>query len=246
MNRRTLLTTTSLALVPRLPGRTSANTEEAPSDPPSLTDLLPDADRIQDWPLKMGDSSSVSWRADTPRATVFGSKSRRHPRNDESLSPRYARRRFITDSALPKELEHLEVALEVASIGQDSPYDNRHRAIRALHDITFEDETEDWDLLTTGWVKVIVSPADDRVRQSSVATIRKPLCAIPDDVELSTDEPMFEMAVAVAPLPWGMAVVKGKLVDPDDANQTRQLVTRVASRTKDAVRGRPLPVEARR
>jgi len=246
MNRRTLLATTPLALVPRLPGRTPSDTEAAASDSPSLAEFLPGADILPTgWTLGSPDSPLVGRRDDDPPSTVQGVKSRRHPQTDASLSPAYAERRFVTDSDLPPEFESLDVALEVARVGEHATHDSRSQAVRALHEVTVADETENWEMLSTGWINIDIDRADDWLRQRSVAAIRKPQCAVPDDIDLSTDRPIIEMAVAVTPLPWGTVVVTGTLVDPDDAGRARRLATRVASRTAEAVRDRPLPLEAR-
>lgn len=246
MNRRTLLATTPLALVPRLPGRTPSDTEAAASDPPSVDEFLPDADILPTgWIPGSPDSPLFGQRDDDPPSTVRGLKSRQHPQTDASLSPTYAERRFVTSSELPPEFEYLDISLEVAKVGEHATHDSRPHAVRALHEMTVADETENWEMLSTGWVDIDIRRAADWLREQSVATVRKPQCAVPDDIDLSTDRPMIEMAVAVTPLPWGTVVVTGTLVDPDDAGRARRLATRVASRTAEAVRDRPLPLEAR-
>jgi hypothetical protein len=246
MNRRTLLATTPLALVPRLPGRSPSDTEAADDDPPSVEEFLPGADILPTgWIPGSPDSSLVGRRDDDPPSTVRGVKPRQHPQTDASLSPAYAERRFVTDSDLPSVFEYIDVALEVARVDERATHDSRPRAVRALHEVTVADETENWELLSTGWVDIDIRRAANWLREPSVATVRKPQCAVPDDIDLSTDRPMIEMAVAVTPLPWGTVVVTGTLVDPDDAGRARRLATRVASRTAEAVRDRPLPLEAR-
>lgn len=246
MNRRTLLATTPFALVPRLSSRTSSDTEEPVTDPPSLKDLLPGADKLPaGWIPGSPKSPPVGRRDEGPPSTVWGVRSRRHPRNDQSLSPRFAERRFVTESELPAEFGHLDVALEVARIDEETAHDSRSQAVEALHEITLAEQTQNWELMTTGWADHGIIPTDDWLRDQSAASLRKPQCAVPNDVELSTDKPMIEMAIAIEPLSWGTVVVTGTLVDPDDTNRPSRLASKIASQVADTIHGQPLPVEAR-
>lgn len=72
------------------------------------------------------------------------------------------------------------------------------------------------------------------------------MCAVPSDIELSTDRPVIEMAIAVMPLAWGVAVVTGTIADPNKTGQTRRLVTQFADRTVTVARSYPTPAEAQR
>ena len=133
----------------------------------------------------------------------------------------------------------------MASIGEEAPHDDRGEAIKALHEVTFASETENWATMGTGWVDAAVSPATDLFRWRSVASIRKPLCAVPDGLELSTDKPHIEMAVTVVALPWGTAVVTGTFADPAEPGLTRRYVRRLASRAGAIASASPVPMEAR-
>ena len=249
MNRRTFLATTPLALAPRLPDLSVSDPDtkdDRDFDPPVLEDLLVVADELPaDWTLGALMSGFPAQRDGDSESTRRGLRSRVHPRTDESVASTYAERRFVRDSDLSPKFEHLDVALEVASIGEEAPHDDRGEAIKALHEVTFASETENWATMGTGWVDAAVSPATDLFRGRSVASIRKPLCAVPDGLELSTDKPLIEMAVAVVPLPWGTAVVTGTFTDPAEPGLTRRYVRRLASRAGAIASASPVPMEAR-
>jgi hypothetical protein len=249
MNRRTFLATTPLALAPRLPDLSVSDPDtkdDRDFDPPVLEDLLVAADELPaDWTLGALMSGFPAQRDGDSESTRRGLRSRVHPRTDESVASTYAERRFITDSDLPPEFEHLDVALEVAGSGEDAPHDDRGEAIKTLHEVTFASETENWATMSTGWVDAAVSPATDQFHGRSIASIRKPLCAVPDGLELSTDKPLIEMAVTVVPLPWGTAVVTGTFTDPAEPGLTRRYVRRLASRAGAIASASPAPMEAR-
>jgi len=145
----------------------------------------------------------------------------------------------------PAEFGHLDVALEVARIDEETAHDSRSQAVEALHEVTLAEQTQNWELMTTGWADHGIISTDDWLRDQSAASLRKPQCAVPNDVELSTDKPMIEMAIAIEPLSWGTVVVTGTLVDPDDTNRPSRLASKVASQVVDTIHGQPLPVEAR-
>ena len=254
MNRRTFLATTPLALVPRVPDQkppeTGSSTDtdngnKRDDDPLTLEDILITADVLPaDWTPGSIEPGSPAHRDENQESTATGLISQTHPQTDERITSTYAKRRFIMDSDLPSELEHLDVALKVANTGEHTPHDNRGEAIRALHEVTFASETENWEL-TTEWAEVDLNPATNQPRRRSVAFMRKPLCAVPADLTLSTDKPLIETAVVVAPLPWGVAVVTGTLADPEKMGLTRRLVTRLADRVVGTGRATPSPLEAR-
>ena len=248
MNRRTFLATTPLALAPRLPNQTLSETDsdDPDYDPPALEDILVAADELPaEWTLGSVESGYPAQREADDQSTVRGYRTQRHPQTDDRVASTYAKRRFVTDSDLPPEFEHLDVALGVAETNENVPHDSRSEAIRALHEVTFANETENWATLSTGWVDADVSPATDQFRGRSVASIRKPLCAVPDSLELSTDKPLIEMAVTVVSLPWGMAVVTGTFADPSEPGLTRRYVRRLASRSAAIASASPAPMEAR-
>ena len=248
MNRRTFLATTPLALAPRLPDRTLSDTDSDDSDsnPPALEDILVAADELPaEWTLGSFESGLPAQREADDQSTVRGYRTQRHPQTDDRVASTYAKRRFVTDSDLPSEFEHFDVALGVAKTNENVPHDSRGEAIRALHEVTFANETENWATLSTGWVDADVTPATNRLRGWSVASIRKPLCAVPDTLELSTDKPLLEMAVVVVPLPWGTAVATGTVADPDETGLTRRFATRLASKVAAIASATPAPLEAR-
>lgn len=248
MNRRTLIASTPLALAPRLSYRLSSDTEkDTTTDPPLLEDILvDDSDAPNGWILDTPASPPVKRGRNDGAPVVNGGRSQRHPRTDHTVASVHAERRFTTNSEVPTELEHLDVSLEVASIGEHADYDDRSGAVRALHEVMFAMKTNEWESLSTGWVDAEREPAADRLHQRSVASIRKPLCAVPSDIELSTDRPVIEMAIAVMPLAWGVAVVTGTIADPNKTGQTRRLVTQFADRTVTVARSYPTPAEAQR
>jgi len=243
VNRRTLIATVPLALVPRLPSRSRSHTD----DPPSLTDLLVDGDTTPEgWVPGTPSSPTVGQQHDGPPPTVHGGRSRRDPRTDEYVSLWYAERRFRTDSETLAEGEHVDVSLEVADPDKHTDDGSLPEAVRTVHELVFAAETENWELAATGWVDVDADLADDLLRQRSVASIRKPLCGIPEALELSTDKPMIEMSVAIVPLQWGVVVATGTIADPDENGDTRRLVTDIADRAAAVARSSPRPEEARR
>jgi len=249
MNRRTFLATTPLALAPRLPNRTLSDTDidDSDDDPLRLEDILVAADELPaEWTLGSFESGFPAQRETDDQSTIRGYRTQRHPQTDDRVASTYAKRRFVTDSDLPPEFEHLDVVLGVAETDENAPHDSREAAIRALHEVTFANETENWEALSTAWVDADVSPATNRLRGRSVASIRKPLCAVPDSLELSTDKPLIEMAVTVVPLPWGVLGVTGTFADPDEVGLTRRDVTRLASGAAAIASATPAPMEARR
>lgn len=249
MNRRRFLATTQIALASRLPSQTLSDPDSDNSDfdPPAVEDILVAADELPaEWTLGSVESGSPARREVDNQSTVRGYRTQRHPEIDDRVASTYAKRRFVTDSSFPPELEHLDIALEVAETNEYVPHDSRSEAIRELHEVTFANETDNWEALSTGWVDADVSPATNWLRGRSVASIRKPLCAVPDALELSTDKPLIEMAVTVVPLPWGMVVVTGTFADPDKTGLTGRYVSQLASRVEATASASPAPMEARR
>jgi len=246
MNRRTLLATTSLALAPRLSSHSTSDTEDTVDNPPSLRDLLPEVGELpSDWVPGSPTPPVVGGRDDDTSSTVRGVRSRSHPRKDESVSPRYAERRFVTDSELPPEFGHIDVAVEVARPDDQEGSLSRSQAVEKLHEVTLAQETKNWKLMSTAWAELGIIPTDDWLRDQSTAFMSKPQCAVPAEIDLSTDRPRTALAVAIEPLPWGIVVVTETLLDPTDGDRPGKLVEQLASRVADSVRGQPLPVEAR-
>jgi hypothetical protein len=240
MNRRTLLTTTTLALAPYLPNRTPdrPTTHDTP-EWVSLPDYLPGADWLPgDWHPETQPSAPVGATRDDQDSTVLGSRTQTPPTTEARVSSRYAKRRFVTGSNLPDEFENIEVTVEMAETNEHTSHDTVTAAVPSLHEAIFADETDSWESLSTGWVDARVRAATDLTREQSVASIQKPLCACPPEIELSTERPVIELAVVVSPLPWGVATVTATVADPDEVGYGREISRRVAARTTTLTRWR--------
>lgn len=246
MNRRTVLATTSLALVPRLSSHSTSDTEETVDNPPSLRDLLPEVGELPSgWVPGSPTPPVIGRQDDITSSTVRGVRSRSHPRKDESVSPRYAERRFVTDSELPPEFGHIDVAVEVARPDDQEGSLNRSQAVKKLHEVTLAQKTKNWKLMSTAWAELGITPTDDWLRDQSTAAMSKPQCAVPAEIDLSTDKPRIALAVAIEPLSWGIVVVTETLLEQADSDPPDKLVDQLASHVADTVREQPLPVEAR-
>ncbi|WP_152421008.1 hypothetical protein [Halorubrum coriense] len=220
--------------------------EVSADDPPSIKDFLPGTDELPSgWVLGTPDSPVVGRHNEDPPSTVQGVRSRRHPQTDELLSSRYAEQRYVTSSDLPPEFGHFDIAVETARTDEKTAYDTKPEAVRALHEITLAEENENWEMLSTGWTEVDIEPADNWLQDQSVASIRKPQCAVPYDLDLSTNKPLIEMAVVVEPLSWGIVVVTATLLDSDEDNRLSHLGSQIASQMVKTIREQPVPEEAR-
>ncbi|WP_152420980.1 hypothetical protein [Halorubrum coriense] len=228
-----------------MPPEISSITEEAANDPPSIKDLLPETDELPNGWVLGTPNSTVGRRTEDPPSTAQGVRSRRHPQTDELLSSQYAEQRYVTSSDLPPEFGHFDITVEMARTDERSPYSTRSEAVRALHKITFGEERENWELLSTGWTEVDIEPADNWLQDRSVASIRKPQCAVPYDLNLSTNKPLIEMAVIIEPLSWGTVMVTATLLDADDDNRPSYLGSQIASQIAKTIREQPVPEEAR-